>query len=354
MPPGARPHPLDDHDRPAGEALRASPVAQGPAFPRRQTQSHVQAHRRRAAGPQLQIAARRPRHLTRNTVRSGTPPPSRARQANEIQRRAIDLLGLQPPPVDSTPIKCEPLQRARSKTGESSPNRTAAFRSHSAGLGAIGGIRRAALAARHPGPCPRRQSRRVTRARPRPGSPRGGSPRAGRAARRPGSTLRRRRRMPAAGTISPTSPTRRSPPARSSCAQRRHAARPWRSHRAGAGERRALPGADRRAHRPRRGACRGGGRIHSRPHGDAASRPRPGRRALLVANNISLAGLTAPQVSRAERATAPRAFRPTSTSPPRSASPASDPTHAARDLGRSGIARNMMRSRSMPKARASR
>jgi hypothetical protein len=88
---------FDDHDRPAGEALRASPVAKAqpsPAAKRKaktkQTDDGLPVHSFRSLLADLAT-------LTRNTVRFGRAAtfPVLA-TPTEIQRRALDLLGLQP------------------------------------------------------------------------------------------------------------------------------------------------------------------------------------------------------------------------------------------------------------------
>jgi hypothetical protein len=88
---------FDDHDRPAGEALRASPVAKAqpsPAAKRKartkQTDDDLPVHSFRSLLADLAT-------LTRNTVRFGRAAtfPVLA-TPTEIQRRALDLLGLQP------------------------------------------------------------------------------------------------------------------------------------------------------------------------------------------------------------------------------------------------------------------
>jgi len=90
---------FDDHDRPAGEALRASPVAKAqpsPAAKRKATSKRTDdglpVHSFRSLLDDLAT-------LTRNTVRFGHAAtfPVLAKPT-EIQRRAFDLLGLQPPP----------------------------------------------------------------------------------------------------------------------------------------------------------------------------------------------------------------------------------------------------------------
>jgi hypothetical protein len=74
---------FDDHDRAAGEALRAVAGGQGKAFPGRQTQGQDQAHRRGPAGSQLPHIAGRPRNAdaqhrqTRQSSRDGGPPTTR-------------------------------------------------------------------------------------------------------------------------------------------------------------------------------------------------------------------------------------------------------------------------------------
>jgi Transposase DDE domain len=88
---------FDDHDRPAGEALRTSPVAKAqpsPAAKRKaktkQTDDGLPVHSFRSLLADLAT-------LTRNTVRFGRAAtfPVLA-TPTEIQRRALDLLGLQP------------------------------------------------------------------------------------------------------------------------------------------------------------------------------------------------------------------------------------------------------------------
>jgi hypothetical protein len=88
---------FDDHDRPAGEALRASPVAKAqpsPAAKRKaktkQTDDGLPVHSFRSLLADLAT-------LTRNTVRFGRAATfSVLATPTEIQRRALDLLGLQP------------------------------------------------------------------------------------------------------------------------------------------------------------------------------------------------------------------------------------------------------------------
>lgn len=88
---------FDDHDRPAGEALRVSPVAKArpsPAAKRKaktkRTDDGLPVHSFRSLLADLAT-------LTRNTVRFGRAAtfPVLA-TPTEIQRRALDLLGLQP------------------------------------------------------------------------------------------------------------------------------------------------------------------------------------------------------------------------------------------------------------------
>lgn len=88
---------FDDHDRPAGEALRSSPVAKAqlsPAAKRKATAKHTDdglpVHSFRSLLADLAT-------LTRNTVRFGRAAsfPLLAKPT-EIQRRALDLLALKP------------------------------------------------------------------------------------------------------------------------------------------------------------------------------------------------------------------------------------------------------------------
>jgi hypothetical protein len=88
---------FDDHDRPAGEALRPSPVAKAqpsPAAKRKartkQTDQGLPVHSFRSLLCDLAT-------LTRNTVRFGRAPifPLLA-TPTEVQRRALDLLAIQP------------------------------------------------------------------------------------------------------------------------------------------------------------------------------------------------------------------------------------------------------------------
>jgi hypothetical protein len=88
---------FDDHDRPAGEALRASPVAKArpsPAAKRKaktkQTDDGLPVHSFRSLLADLAT-------LTRNTVRFGRAAtfPVLA-TPTQVQRRVLDLLGLQP------------------------------------------------------------------------------------------------------------------------------------------------------------------------------------------------------------------------------------------------------------------
>jgi len=88
---------FDDHDRPAGEALRSSPVAKAQPSPAarrkaktKRTDDGLPVHSFRSLLADLAT-------LTRNTVRFGRAAtfPVLA-TPTEIQRRALDLLGLQP------------------------------------------------------------------------------------------------------------------------------------------------------------------------------------------------------------------------------------------------------------------
>ena len=87
---------FDDHDRPAGEALRSSPVAKAQPSPARRkaktkrTDDGLPVHSFRSLLADLAT-------LTRNTVRFGRAAtfPVLA-TPTDIQRRALDLLGLQP------------------------------------------------------------------------------------------------------------------------------------------------------------------------------------------------------------------------------------------------------------------
>ena len=150
----------------------------------------------------------------------------------------------------------------------------------------------------------------------------------GRAGRKAGGDLRHRGRMPAAGVVS----RRRYVGHRSRqavhAARRRPTAGELGSGGAGEGNRRAHPGADRRADRARRGARR---RRRHHPlghHGHAQAAGRARRRAVSGrARHLAQRSQRGPQgVRRQRRAKARAVSRPTSTSPRRSASPASGPT----------------------------
>ena len=88
---------FDDHDRPAGEALRSSPVAKAQASPaakRKATTKHTDeglpVHGFRSLLADLAT-------LTRNTVRCGRAATFQLLATpTEIQRRAFDLLGVKP------------------------------------------------------------------------------------------------------------------------------------------------------------------------------------------------------------------------------------------------------------------
>jgi Transposase DDE domain len=90
---------FDDHDRAAGEALRASPVAKAQASPAakrkattKQTEDGLPVHSFRSLLADLAT-------LTRNTVRCRPDATfTLLATATELQRRALDLLGLKPAP----------------------------------------------------------------------------------------------------------------------------------------------------------------------------------------------------------------------------------------------------------------
>jgi hypothetical protein len=88
---------FDDHDRPAGEALRPSPVAKAQPSPAarrkaktKRTDDGLPVHSFRSLLADLAT-------LTRNTVRFGRAAAFNVLATpTQIQRRALDLLGVKP------------------------------------------------------------------------------------------------------------------------------------------------------------------------------------------------------------------------------------------------------------------